>query len=98
MKKTIATLATLALVAGQATIASAATKDDARVIKSSVPACAVPLKATKVVKNGVVENRCDSDGKMLGVGVAPLVFGGAIVAGIIAVAVTTNDNHSATSP
>ena len=100
MKKTIATMTVLALVAGQATIASAATRDDARVVKASVPSCAAPLKATKLAKNGRVENRCQSDehNGMFGVGAAPLVFGAAIVAGVVAVAVATTDNNSSTSP
>ena len=100
MKKSIAAIAALALVAGQATIASAATKDDSKVLKASVPSCAAPLKAAKVVKNGRVENRCDMDDHSgpFGVGVAPLVFGAAIVAGVVAVAVVTTDNNSATSP
>ncbi len=97
MKKTIAAIAAMALVAGQASIASAATKDEAKVVKASVPSCAAPLKATKLAKNGRVENRCEADGPF-GVGVAPLVFGAAIVAGVVAVAVVTTDNNSATSP
>lgn len=97
MKKTIAAIAAMALVAGQASIASAATKDEAKVVKASVPSCAAPLKATKLAKNGRVENRCESD-RPFGVGVAPLVFGAAIVAGVVAVAVVTTDNNSATSP
>lgn len=100
MKKTIATIAALALVAGQATIASAATKGDARVIKASAPSCAAPLKAAKLAKNARVENRCQSEdhGGIYGIGVAPLLFGAAIVAGVVAVAVVTTDNNSATSP
>ena len=97
MKKTIAAIAALALVAGQATIASAATKDDAKVVRASVPSCAAPLKGAKITKTGRVENRCETNGPF-GVGVAPLVFGAAIVAGVVAVAVVTTDNNSATSP
>ncbi len=99
MRKTIATIAALAFVAGQATVASAATKDDAKVVKASIPTCAASIKATKMVNHARVENRCDSDDHGLyGVGATPLIFGAAIVAGVLAVAVVTTNNDSATSP
>ena len=100
MKKTIGALTALALAAGQATVAVAATDDAARAVKIHLPSCSTPLRAAKLTKAGRVENRCDSDDHrgLYGIGVAPLVFGAAIVAGVVAVAVVTTDNNSATSP
>ena len=96
MKTLVVSIATLALIAGPATMVSAAaTKDAPVLVKASAPSCA-SAKPVKLAKPARVENRCVSDGPH-GVGVVPLVLGGAIVAGVVAVAVTNNDNNP-TSP
>lgn len=100
MKTLIVSLAALALVAGQATVASAAAKDAPVVTKASMTSCAVPAKSMKLAKAPRVENRCEmgDNSGAYHVGVIPLVFGGAIVAGVVAIAVTNNNNNSPTSP
>lgn len=100
MKKTVAAIAALALVAGQASVASASvSKADTKI--AAAPSCAAPVKV-KSAKVARVENRCAaadaSDRGIAGVGVVPLVFAGAIVAGVVAVAVVTTSNNSSTSP
>ena len=96
MKKVIVSIAAVALVVGQASVAFAATKDAPVVTKASMTSCVVPTKATKLAKAPRVENRCDMEEHH--VGSTPLIFGGVIAGGIIAAYVITTDNNSATSP
>ena len=100
MNKSIVAISTLVLVIFQVTASFAANKDRSVITKVSMPSCAVPAKSTKLTKASRIANRCDADDHRgpFGVGVVPLAFGGAIVAGVVAVAVSTTDNNSPTSP
>jgi hypothetical protein len=98
VKRLVVAISTLAIVAGQATVASAAAKELPGVTKISANICALPLKSTKLAKAPRVENRCETDDHRRRLGVIPIVFGGAAIAGIVAVAVSTTNNNSATSP
>lgn len=103
MRKSIAMIAVAALVAGQATVAFAVTKGEARVVKASVSSCAVAAKSSKHAR---VENRCQAPvaagaatgGGIGGVTTTGLVFAGVAVAGAATVAGVTTSNGSSTSP
>jgi hypothetical protein len=97
MKTLVVSIAALALVAGSVNTVSAATKDVAGVVKASASSCATSAKPVKVAKGARVVHRCQTDDGHH-IGVVPLVFGGAIVAGVVAIAVTNSGNDNATSP
>ncbi len=94
MTRLLASIAALALVAAQAS--AAPTNDTPKMTKASLP-CSASAKAVKVTKTARVENRCEMEDHHISS--TALVFGAAAVAGVVAIAVSTNGDHgNGTSP